>query len=143
MIQYPHLRKELILNLRALADSTYQRKVWTHLELPTANYEDSFGEVIHFIFDDMNLNTYDVNKAIDNLLYNDTEAKTVENVIEKLDSLLEKMGTNATDQEYINSPYWPDILEAANKAYELLTGGQKAQGMFEDIRSGWQPELIE
>ncbi len=139
MIQYPDLRKELLVNLRALADFSYQQKVWRQLERPTPKYEDSFGEVIHFIFDDMALDTH-LNQAIGSLLYNEVEAEVVGRLVKKLEILLDKMGTDATDTEYINSSYWPDILETANEAYELLTSGQKAQGMFEDISLGWQPK---
>jgi hypothetical protein len=52
-MQYPHYRKKLFHNLRALADPDYQTGVWVNFEVPYHPYCDEFGEVVHFIFDDM------------------------------------------------------------------------------------------
>jgi hypothetical protein len=136
MVKYPHMRKELIFSIRTLADPVYQRRVWVDLELPRTPFEDCFDMAIHIIFDDLCLNT-NLDQAIGPVLRNDTEAQAVQRLVEKIDILFDRMGLSATDQEYINSPYWPDVLEAASAAYEVLTGGQKPQSMFEDVQKGW------
>lgn len=136
MIKYPYMRKELIVNLRALADSTYQERVWVRIEQPVANYEDNLDAVVHFIFDDMSLDTH-LEQAIGDILCNDDEAQVVRDVVEKLNKVLNSRDMNATDEEYISSPHWPEVVRVAKKAYTFLTAGQQPEGMFEDIKNGW------
>jgi hypothetical protein len=57
MVQYPPMRRELIVTIRALADVDYQCKVWVNHRSPVTPWYDSLDDAIHVIFDDMSLDT--------------------------------------------------------------------------------------
>jgi hypothetical protein len=132
------MRNELIFTLRALADPVYQRMVWVGLERPRVPYYDSFSEAIHFVFDDMSLDSH-LDQAIGRILSDSSEAEAIQKLVGALNTVLDGVGLDATDEEYINSPHWDDVLQTARKAYALVTGGQSAEGMFLDLKSGWNP----
>ena len=139
MVQNPGLRKELIFNIRSLADPIYQKRVWVDLELPVMPYEDNFDQAIHFLFDDMCLDTH-IDQSMGVMLENAAEADAVQAVIEVLEIALENLPQNATDEHYINSIYWTDVISASRYAYRVLTGGQNPDGLFTDIQKGWPCE---
>jgi hypothetical protein len=139
MMKYPYVRRELIFNIRALADLDYQRRVWVNHELPRVHFEDSLDMTFAALFDDMGLDTH-LDQAIGVFLNDNTEVQAIQRVAVELDAVLAEMDTRATDKEYINSGRWPRVLQAAAQAYRLLTGGQEPEGMFEDLQRGWQPE---
>jgi hypothetical protein len=132
-MQYPHHRKKLIHNLRALADPDYQTRVWVDFEVPYHPYCDEFGEVVHFIFDDMDLDTR-LEQAIGRILENSAEAEAVETVVESLDKVLDSAGPNASDEVYVNSRYWGEVISAARQAHNVLTKGQQPEGLFEHLQ---------
>jgi len=133
------LRNELIGSLRALADPEYQRRVWIQLEQPLPGYEDAIDIAIHLVLDDLGLDTY-LPQAMGKVLQNDAEAEAVRVVVEALVAVLDTVGPLATAEEHIRSPAWPEVVRAAAKAYEELTGGQKPENMLEDVQGGWSPE---
>lgn len=133
MIEYPNMRQHLIFSIRTLADRLYQQKVWVEHQSPKEKYEDAFDFAVHFIFDDMNLDR-NIDKAIGKILQDESEVKAVQLVIEAINNILDNMGLTATDEQYINSPYWDNVVLAAYEAYIKLTKGGDPNGLFEAIQ---------
>jgi hypothetical protein len=135
MIKYPAMRGELILNLRALADVSYQQRVWVKHERPKEIYEDGFDFAVHFIFDDMALDT-SPQHAIGAILYDEAELFAVQEVVAAINEVLADLGSRTSDKKYISSRYWPKVVAAARQAYKILTKGKDPDGLFQAIQRG-------
>ncbi len=135
MIKYPEMRGQLIFSLRTLADVLYQQRVWVKHERPKEIYEDGFDYAVHFIFDDMALDIYP-RQAIGAILYDEAELFAVQEVMAAVNEVLKDLGLNASDEEYINSRYWPKVVSTARRAYEMLTKGKEPDDLFQSIQRG-------
>lgn len=120
MVQYPSMRKMLIDYLGNLSDREYQRRVWVNHESSKPGYCDSFGELVHFFYDDTVL-AKDPYKGITYYLEDEKEAEAVRKVIATLDMIFAKYGTHKTDEQYITYPEWLDVIEAAQNARAVVT----------------------
>jgi hypothetical protein len=119
MIQLPHKREELIYYLTALSDPVYQRQAWVNHEFPTGVVYDCFDYAVHFLFDDTALADAP-EKTIGWILEDEQEMQAVSKVIHAIDEVLNKLGTELTDEQYINSPEWQQVIEAAKSALPIL-----------------------
>ena len=72
---------------------------------------------IHFLFDDTSL-ADEPEKLIGYILANQKEVELIRGVTAALDKLLFELGTDKSDAEYLCSPGWNEVIEAAKKAYE-------------------------
>lgn len=135
MIAYPEMRNYMIESIRALADEDYQQRVWINGEMPTDKYEDCFDFAINCLFDDLSLDT-DWEKAIGAVLEDETELTAVQNLVRILDELIDKIGKDKPDIDFINAQEWPTVLHTAKNVYKLLTNGKKPEGLFEEKQKG-------
>jgi hypothetical protein len=133
MIKYPEMREELIFNIRTLADVVYQQRVWINHERPKEKYENEFSYAVHFILDDMALDIYP-RQAIGAILSDETELLILQEVVTAISEVLKDVGHNASDEEYICSRQWPEVVSAAKRAYRMLTGGKEPDGLFQAIQ---------
>jgi hypothetical protein len=118
-MKYPEMRKELISTMKCLSDRNYQRTVWIEKKYPKGVVDDNFDYAVHFLFDDTCL-AEDPKKLIGYALKNEKECDLVTDVIDALNILFEKLGTNLSDEQYINSPFWEKVIETSKKAYEEI-----------------------
>ncbi|KYC39213.1 hypothetical protein WA1_31190 [Scytonema hofmannii PCC 7110] len=123
MVQYPKMRGELLETLRSLASREYQQKAWINHNYPAGVLYDSFDEVVHFLFDDTIL-AENPNAAIGVILENDKEARLIAAVCTAIKQVFEAHGTEMSDEEYINSSKWTNVVEAASMALHLITNEQ-------------------
>jgi hypothetical protein len=137
MVQYPAMRDQLIFTIRTLADSYSQQKVWIEGVIPHEGYGDCFDQAIHFLFDDMTLDS-DLEGAIGTLLLDEKEAEAVGKVINALHELLRVEGENRSDEDFINSPNWETVLSSSRNAYSILTKGQSPDNFLEYLST--QPD---
>ena len=131
MVAYPEMRNYLIESIRTLADEDYQQRVWLNGEVPHVKYEDCFAFVINCLFDDLALDS-DGEKAIGAILEDESELTTVQNLVKILDDLIDKIGEDKSDVEFLNSQEWPAVIYSAKNTYKLLTNGKEPEGMFEE-----------
>jgi hypothetical protein len=123
MIQLPHKREELIYYLTALADPVYQHRVWLKHEFPPGIVYDCFDYAVNFFFDDTALADAP-QETIGWILENEEEMQAVSKVINAVDEVLNKLGTELTDEQYINSPEWQSVIESAKAALLVLKNPQ-------------------
>lgn len=126
MVQYPKMREELLETLRSLSDREYQHKAWLESDYPPAIEYDSFDEAVHFLYDDTVL-AENPDAAIGVIIENEKEARLMSAVCQAIDLVLEVLGTEASDEDYINSSGWISVVEAASKALQAMeTKSQQA-----------------
>ena len=119
MVKYPKMREELLETLRSLAEREYQHKVWLEGDYPPGIECDSFDEAVHFLYDDTVL-AENPDAAIGVIIENEKEARSIAAVCQAIDSVFEVLGTEASDGEYITSPEWTSVVEAASKALQAM-----------------------
>ena len=119
MVKYPKMREELLETLRSLADRDYQEQVWVKRDYPLGIKYDCFDEAVHFLFDDTVL-AENPDAAIGVIIDNEKEARLISAVCQAIDLVLEVLGTEASDEEYIKSSEWTMVVEAALKALQVM-----------------------
>lgn len=124
-IESPEQRAELVANLFALSSRKYQQHVWVEGHSWGAVVHDEFNYAVHFFFDDSTLqrNPYD---NIGWMLLDKAEADLVTAVIEAIDAVLVKHGNGLSDAEYIATPEWVAVVEAARAALAVIPDSEKA-----------------
>jgi hypothetical protein len=132
MVRFPEMRMQLIFTLRTLADSEYQRRVWVEGDRPRPEYEDSLDQAVHIIFDDLSLNTH-LDRARFSILCDETELEAVDRVVQAVDRLLKEVGLDCSDEDYITSDIWQEVISSSKYAYELLTDGDNPLGLYEEL----------
>jgi hypothetical protein len=134
------MRDELIFTIRTLADRHYQEKVWVDGMLPREGYGDNFDQAIHFLFDDMTLDT-NLQEAIGIILMSKQEADAVGQVVNALEDILEDVRwARRPDEDIVMSPYWEAVLSSSRIAYKVLSGGKNPDGFFEELSSQSDPQ---
>ena len=115
-IDFPEMRAELIENIQALADPTFQQRAWVDHQFPIGNimYHD-FDSVIHCLYDDSNI---EVNPelGIGVILKNKEEADTVKRLMQAIDAAFNRYGLRLKDSEYMRKPEWETIVCKAKDA---------------------------
>lgn len=126
MVQYPKMREELLETLRSLSDREYQHKAWLESDYPPGIEYDSFDEAVHFLYDDTVL-AENPDAAIGVIIENEKEARSIAAVCQAIDLVFEVLGTESSDEDYINSSEWTSVVEAASKALQAMeTKSQQA-----------------
>ena len=126
-IRYPDMRNELRETVAALSNPQYQKDIWSKYDFFKPNTYDTFDIAIHFLFDDTNLMS-DPHTAIGIILFDDMEANDCVQLADALNLLFTQDGLNLTDNEYIQSKYWPPVVEIAMRLHSrLLANDQLAE----------------
>lgn len=123
-IQSPEQRAELVANLVALSSKEYQQHVWVEGHSWGKVVHDEFDYAVHFFFDDSTLQR-DPYDNIGWMLRDRAEADMVTAVIEAIDVVLVKYGNGLTDAEYIATPEWVAVVEAAGAALAVIPDSEK------------------
>lgn len=115
MVKYPSMRQEIIDTLKILADVDYQRRAWVHRQFPSGIQYDDFDTAVHVLFDDSHLADAP-EKAIGWILEDEVEVQAIRPVIQAVDNILNQLGTEISDEEYINSAQWGEVVKFASEA---------------------------
>jgi hypothetical protein len=115
MVLLPHKRQEMMHYLQALSDTDYQLRVWIRGENVSENGQDCLGYALTFFFEDTML-AEAPERNIGTILYSDQEVASVRDVTDALEHLINQLGDDCTDLEYISSPYWRPVVAAAQEA---------------------------
>ncbi|MDM8549432.1 hypothetical protein QUF72_05105 [Desulfobacterales bacterium HSG2] len=122
-MQYPEMREELIGTLKALSDRQYQKKAWIQKQYPEGIVYDCFDYAVHFLFDDTSL-AEKPEKLIGVILEDEYEAALVRAVASSIERLLAETGDDLTDEAYIRSPMWENVIRTAKTAYHVVIENQ-------------------
>jgi hypothetical protein len=127
-VRFPGYRHEMLWYLHDLASPSVQRDKWI-LGKPKPSDREMYGLsfVIHFFFDDTELGTHP-EKTLGYILLDDLEVSAIRRVVTAFDRVSKEMGDGKPDSEYLASPRWPKVIEAARSAYRLLWPRLKNEG---------------
>ncbi|MGC5288022.1 SCO4402 family protein [Micromonospora sp. DT231] len=120
-IRFPEMRHEIVRAVQALADPVYQWSAWVRRELPPGEY-DEFTHRVHILYDDTQV-LEDPDAAIGAYLRSPEEADAMRHLARAIDSLFEELGTELSDEEYLQAPGWAAIVDAAGVALATLRDG--------------------
>ncbi|MBV6663703.1 hypothetical protein KV572_22365 [Pseudomonas yamanorum] len=121
-LKFPSMREELVSYLAGLSDSYYQYRAWVERSSPDLAY-DELDYTIHFLYDDTGLaeNAY---TWIGLVLKNDQEARAIEDVVQAINALFDKYGTDLSDKEYLEKEEWARIVCVSKDALKVLLHGK-------------------
>lgn len=121
-MQYPEMREELVGYLKALADPDYQREAWLDKKFPPGIQYDCLDFTIHFIYDNTDL-AADPESLVGVILKDQVEVDAIKVVTTRLNKMFEKLGVELTDFEYLQSPYWGEVVVSAKEALKTIKDG--------------------
>jgi len=114
-------RSDLVDCLRRLADGEYQRRVWVERRYPPGAPPDNLDRAIDLLMIHTSL-ADDPGATMGWLLFDETEARLVADVISAIDDVLDAVGTESPDEDYLLAPEWAAVLAAARTAYVAMAG---------------------
>jgi hypothetical protein len=120
-VLHPMMRRELLLNLRALSDPDYQQRIWIeHGTEGTIQY-DEFDAAVHFLYDDTSPSLAENPQAqVGYILKSEAEAEKIAALVKTIDAIFDKYGLDLTDAEYIAVPEWQSVVAAARDARSVI-----------------------
>lgn len=119
-VEFPEMRENVLSAVRALGDAEYQDRVWIRREYPHEGYFDDFSLNLNILFDDT-LVLENPALALGKILRSDDEVSAMTELAERIDLVLKAEGPDRSDAEYMESRHWPGVLQAASRAYLVLT----------------------
>ena len=120
MVNLPWKRTELLYYLDILASVEKQKRIWIDHIFPEGVVYDCLDFAIHFLFDDTAL-ADDPEVTIGDILVNMDEANAIREVIDAFKVVFAQHGTQKTDQEYLSSVEWHEVVRAAKAAFQILS----------------------
>lgn len=117
------MREELVDYLKGLSDREYQREAWVEKNFQKGEY-DELDYTIHFLYDDTVLAS-NPRSTIGLILESEEESKLIANLIFALDAVFETHGLELSDEEYIGTAGWEEVVRSAKAAWNLLKTNDK------------------
>ena len=131
-LKHPDMRILLLDSLLDLGDKPYQLENWVD-----KNYLHAFWDCLRFpvevLFDDLSLHE-DPEDQINYSLYSQDELEVVTPVIKALEKVMDEIGRKQSDDTYINSPLWDEVVKTAQHAFKFL---MKKETMTEEYKDRW------
>ncbi|GII66870.1 hypothetical protein Skr01_69550 [Sphaerisporangium krabiense] len=121
-VKYPEARAEVVLAIKSLADVDYQQRVWVERLYPQPGYYDDFTQNIHILYDDTAV-LEDPISAVGIYLKSRDEADALISVARALENIFADLGTERPDADYLRSPLWGAVVEAAARASQVMSDG--------------------
>ncbi|WP_405656899.1 hypothetical protein [Streptomyces sp. RK9] len=118
-VNLPEMRAEVVSAVRALASPEHQQKVWIDRTYPHPDYYDDLTLNVHILYDDTTV-LASPEAALGNTLASEQEVRAMEELARALDAVLENVGVDVPDAEFLRSPLWPQVVVAAQAALAAL-----------------------
>ncbi|WP_410654180.1 SCO4402 family protein [Amycolatopsis sp. lyj-112] len=116
-VAYPAMREMVVDAVRALSDVDYQWREWVRRESGPA-LQDSFTMQFNALEDVRMLE--EPKGALSDILRDEREVAIFGPLNDALENLFGKLGTELSDEEYLNSAEWPQVVDAAKEALAVL-----------------------
>ena len=127
MVAHPNMREELLFYVNALSSPEHQRQIWVNRIFPDGQTEyPLFWDAVNFLFDWLGLpdNSEDL---IGSVLKSREELAVLIKLTKQIDEVLDDVGYEAIDAEYISSSKWQMVIEIASEALKLLQATNKGK----------------
>ncbi|MGW4214791.1 SCO4402 family protein [Lentzea sp. NPDC004789] len=119
-VRYPNLRNEVLEAVRALSDFEYQQRVWVRRDVLSGNY-DEFTHRVRILYDDTQV-LEAPQAAIGDVLASEEEACAMQELVDVLNSIFDRFGTELSDDKYLELPEWGTVVAAARRVLVVLEG---------------------
>ncbi|WP_370949661.1 hypothetical protein AB5J62_19435 [Amycolatopsis sp. cg5] len=117
-VTYPAMRANIVEALRAMADPEHQNRVWLREEYARDGSYDDFTLHINS-FDDLQMRDFP-ERTVGDILRNKEELQAIRAVNDALATLFDRLGYQLSDEEYVNSPEWPQVVKTASAALRVF-----------------------
>lgn len=117
-VEYPAMREMVVDAVRALSDVDYQWREWIRGESSPA-LQDNFTMQINALDDLRMLESPE--GALGDVLHDEREVAVFGSLTDALENLFGKLGTELSDEEYLNAAEWPPVVAAAKEALAVLS----------------------
>jgi hypothetical protein len=118
-LQFPNARVVIEDALDVLGDTGLQQRVWVEQKPGSSTEYPSFRDAINWLFDDSGLGD-GVDTCIGYMLYDELEARGLKELMNLLDILLKRYGSQLSSATYFNSQEWPLIAARARDCLTLF-----------------------
>ncbi len=122
MVLLQHKRDEMLYYLNALADPDYQLRVWVHGEEVPGIGQDRFGFAMTFFYEDTMLFEAP-ERNVGTILISDHEAVCMTKLAAAVGRVLNQLGEDRHDSDYIACPHWRAVVSAAQEAVIMCSSG--------------------
>lgn len=121
-VKYKDRREELICHFRTLSDKDFQLKNWVK------DYrDDAYWWGLHFpismIFDELDIE-YDPESLMEWYLKTEDELKSLLEVANILDRIMNEIGQKRKDSDYINSPLFEEMIKISKNALDVFMANE-------------------
>ncbi len=117
-VAYPAMRAMVIEAVEAFSDVDYQWREWVRAESWPARL-DNFTMQLNALDDVRMLEAPE--DAIGDILRDEREVAVFGPLNDALENLFGKLGTELSDEEYLNTAEWPQVVAAAKDALAVLS----------------------
>ncbi len=119
MVRDPSMRNEVVESLKSLSDLEYQRQAWVNHIFPEGIEFDHFDIAIDLILEDLELIEKPEN-TLGGVFENQEEIDAVRELALAMDRVLKIHGPSLSDEEYISTPEWTDVLSTSAYALKVM-----------------------
>ena len=124
-LELPYMRHGLIGTLKDLADLVRQKKDWIIQDYPNGFWWGMREAIV--TFEGIPLESAPLDQ-IGYTIRTEEELALILDVMNKLWKVMDVIGTEKPDADYLNSPLWHDVVIASAKAYNYI----KEKGLDSD-----------
>ena len=118
-VKYPQGRWNIMCALAALSDPEYQEGHWLGERNERTDDWDTFGEVVHTLFDDWGVLSGDPDRWVGVTLVRGPELERLRRLAEALDPLIDRLG-HVEDAAYVGDAIWPVVQRLAASALAAM-----------------------
>lgn len=119
-VRYPEMRAQIIESIQALADPTYQQRVWVDRIYPHPGFYDDLTHNVNVLYDDTEVAS-DPYSQVGVTLESQEEAAAIEAIAHAFDPILDSMDPKTVDAEIMAMPTWDDVVRAARNALPIFS----------------------
>lgn len=125
VVRFAEMRANLVSAIEFLANSpTKWKHAWYDENGTLVSFID-LDMAVNILFDDIPDLAIDARRAIGDTLANEAEAETVQCVARARDIVLDVDYPDDLDEDYVKTPRWLDVVQAAREA-QRVTGRTEA-----------------
>jgi hypothetical protein len=100
-------------------DREYQKENWF---LPKNDFSlwKNLDPIINFFLDEIYWEQF-IDRQIGYTFYDKEEAQSVLQIVRCLQNIIQVIGKEKPNSNYVNSPYWAKLIKTSHDAYHVLT----------------------
>ena len=119
-VRYPEMRAQIVESIQALADRSYQKRVWVDRIYPHPGFYDDLTHNVNVLYDDTEVAS-DPYSQVGVTLESQEEAAAIEAIANAFNPILDSVDPKAVDAEILAMPEWDNVVRAARNALQIFS----------------------